>query len=139
MYCFITMLHIATFSYIQYSFLHAKSLLIPYPNVFVESINCILLSFLALNAILLIFSVNMLAELFLNNVYNFPIYVFIIWHTFLCLNIFVLHHNHLLNSYMLLVLLKHRLSWHLTYSLNQSTCAILKSGTRASFPWVNLT
>ena len=46
LYCFITLLHLTS------SFLNTWSLLTPYAYVFIESIDCILLSSLALNAIL---------------------------------------------------------------------------------------
>ena len=54
LYCFIIMLFLIS------SFLHTRSLLILYVYVSIESTDCILLSSLALNAILLTFSVNTL-------------------------------------------------------------------------------
>ena len=54
LYCFIILLFLIS------SFLHTRSLLILYVYVSIESIDCILLSSLALNAILLTFSVNTL-------------------------------------------------------------------------------
>ena len=57
---FIMLLHLVS------SFLHIKSLHVPHASVSIESFDCILLSSLALNAILLTFSVNTLCFSLLN-------------------------------------------------------------------------
>ena len=69
MYCFIILLYLIS------SFLHTKSLFIPYAYVSVESINCILLSSFELKAILLISSVKTLSLSLLNLccVFNFSL------------------------------------------------------------------
>ena len=60
LYCFIILSHLIS------SFLHIRSLLVPYAYVSIESIDSILLSSLALNAILLTSSVNALFFSLLN-------------------------------------------------------------------------
>ena len=57
---FIIFLHLVS------TFLHIKYLYVPYAYVSIESIDCILLSLLAFNSILLISSVNTLCLLLLN-------------------------------------------------------------------------
>ena len=59
-FCFIILLHLGS------SFLYIKPLLVPYAHVSAESIYCILLSSLALNAILLTTSGNTLCFELLN-------------------------------------------------------------------------
>ena len=67
LYCFII------FLYLTPSFLRILSLLVPYVYVFIESIDCILLSLSALNPILLTFSVNTLCFFHLNLCCNFNV------------------------------------------------------------------
>ena len=45
-------------------------------------------------------------ELLLNSFYNFQIYAFLSWHTFLCLLIVYLHYHHLLINYKFLLLIQ---------------------------------
>ena len=67
LYCFFLMLHLIS------SFLYARYLFSPYAYAFIELIDCIVLSLLALNLIILISSVNTLYFLFLNLCCNFNI------------------------------------------------------------------
>ena len=59
------------FLYLFFSFLCIISLLVPYEYVSIDSIDCILLSLLALNVILPTFSVNTLCFLLSNFCYHF--------------------------------------------------------------------
>ena len=60
LFCLIILLYLVS------SFLHTSSLLVPYTYISIESIDCILLSSLALYVILLTSSVNTLSFLLLN-------------------------------------------------------------------------
>ena len=60
LFCLIILLHLFS------SFLHTSSLLVPYTYISIESIDCILLSSLALYVMLLTSSVNTLSFLLLN-------------------------------------------------------------------------
>ena len=66
-YYFIALLHLI------FSFLCIISLFVPYAYLSIELINCILLSSLALNAVLLILSLNTLCFSLLNLRYDFTI------------------------------------------------------------------
>ena len=72
LYCFFLMLHLIS------SFLYARYLFSPYAYAFIELIDCIVLSLLALNLIILISSVNTLYFLFLNLCCDFNFFFFLI-------------------------------------------------------------
>ena len=76
LYCFIILLHLIS------SFLHSKSLLIPYAHFSIELIDCILLSALPLNAILLTSSVNVICFMLLNLCWNFSINLLLLINSF---------------------------------------------------------
>ena len=73
--CIVSIYLVTIFSYIQLhlvsSFLHTRSLLVPYTYVSIESIYCILLSQLAINAIFIASSFKTLCFLLLNLCYDF--------------------------------------------------------------------
>ena len=78
LYCFIILLHLMS------SFLHARSLLVPCANVFIQSIDYILLSSFEFKAILLISSVKPLYFLFLNLCYVFNMILICLNMTLIC-------------------------------------------------------